>query len=79
MVVAPTFYREDASGKKDWINPAEVELTSDERGRPVAAVLRADGLPVVIGGIEKMSKSRNNGVDPVSYTHLDVYKRQASM
>ncbi|MBK9028042.1 MAG: leucine--tRNA ligase [Propionivibrio sp.] len=64
MVVAPTFYREDVSGKKDWINPAEVELTSDERGRPVAAVLRADGLPVVIGGIEKMSKSRNNGVDP---------------
>ena len=64
MVVAPTFYREDALGKKDWINPADVELTCDERGRPTAATLRADGQPVVIGGIEKMSKSKNNGVDP---------------
>ena len=64
MVVAPTFYREDASGKKDWINPADVDLTSDERGRPVGAILRSDGLPVVIGGTEKMSKSKNNGVDP---------------
>ncbi len=64
MVVAPTFYREDAAGKKDWINPADVELTCDERGRPTAATLRADGQPVVIGGIEKMSKSKKNGVDP---------------
>jgi leucyl-tRNA synthetase len=36
----------------------------DERGRASGATLRADGLPVVIGGIEKMSKSKNNGVDP---------------
>ena len=64
MVVAPTFYREDALGKKEWINPADVELSCDERGRPVTATLRADGQPVVIGGIEKMSKSKNNGVDP---------------
>src|SRR3546814_3484974 len=28
------------------------------------ATLRADGKPVHIGGIEKMSKSKNNGVDP---------------
>ena len=64
MVVAPTFYREDVSGKKQWINPADVDVTSDERGRPVGATLRADGQPVTIGGVEKMSKSKNNGVDP---------------
>ena len=64
MVVAPTFYREDVSGKKQWINPADVDVTSDERGRPLGATLRADGLPVTIGGVEKMSKSKNNGVDP---------------
>ena len=64
MVVAPTFYREDAEGRPQWINPAEVELTCDERGRPVAATLKADGQPVTIGGIEKMAKSKNNGVDP---------------
>jgi leucyl-tRNA synthetase len=64
MVVAPTFYREDENGKKQWINPADVELTCDERGRPVSATLSTDGQPVVIGGTEKMSKSKNNGVDP---------------
>jgi leucyl-tRNA synthetase len=64
MVIAPTFYREDANGKKLWINPAEVEVKNDERGRPVGATLRTDGLPVIIGGTEKMSKSKNNGVDP---------------
>ena len=64
MVVAPTFYREDPSGKKQWINPADVELTCDERGRAVSATLGTDGQPVVIGGTEKMSKSKNNGVDP---------------
>ncbi|MRD72742.1 leucine--tRNA ligase [Rhodocyclus tenuis] len=64
MVVAPTYYREEADGKKLWINPADVDLECDARGRPVAAKLAADGQPVVIGGTEKMSKSKNNGVDP---------------
>jgi len=64
MVIAPTFYREDAAGKKLWINPAEVDVKTDDRGRPVGATLRADGRPVIIGGTEKMAKSKNNGVDP---------------
>ncbi len=64
MVIAPTFYREDAAGKKQWINPAEVEVKTDERSRPVGATLRADGQLVNIGGTEKMAKSKNNGVDP---------------
>ena len=64
MVIAPTFFREGAAGKKLWINPAEVDIETDSRGRPVGAKLRADGQPVLIGGTEKMSKSKNNGVDP---------------
>ncbi len=64
MVIAPTFYREEPNGKKLWINPAEVDVATDERGRPTGATLKADGSPVVIGGTEKMSKSKNNGVDP---------------
>ncbi|HUW26516.1 MAG TPA: leucine--tRNA ligase [Gallionella sp.] len=64
MVVAPTFYREPAGAKKQWINPAEVDVESDEKGRPIGAKLKADGQPVVIGGTEKMAKSKNNGVDP---------------
>ena len=64
MVVAPTFYRDAEGGKKLWFNPADVDVATDERGRPTGAVLKADGQPVIIGGTEKMSKSKNNGVDP---------------
>jgi leucyl-tRNA synthetase len=64
MVVAPTFYREGGDGKKQWINPADVDVQTDDRARPIGATLKADGQPVIIGGTEKMSKSKNNGVDP---------------
>jgi leucyl-tRNA synthetase len=64
MVVAPTFYREVNGGKKQWINPADVEVETDAKGRPVGAKLKSDGQPVIIGGTEKMAKSKNNGVDP---------------
>ena len=64
MVIAPTFYREVNGGKKLWINPSDVDVETDAKGRPVRAKLKADGLPVIIGGTEKMAKSKNNGVDP---------------
>ncbi len=64
MVIAPTFYREESNGKKLWINPADVDVEIDAKARPIGAKLRSDGQPVVIGGTEKMSKSKNNGVDP---------------
>ncbi|MCS6765790.1 MAG: leucine--tRNA ligase [Candidatus Protistobacter heckmanni] len=64
MVLNETYFREDADGRKEWINPADVDLQVDERGRPTGATLRADGKPVQIGGVEKMSKSKNNGIDP---------------
>jgi len=64
MVVAETYYRDQPNGAKDWINPADVSVLRDERGHVVGATLRSDGKPVSIGGTEKMSKSKNNGVDP---------------
>ena len=64
MVIAETFYRANADGSREWINPAAVEIERDARGHVVGAKLMADGQPVHIGGTEKMSKSRNNGVDP---------------
>jgi leucyl-tRNA synthetase len=64
MVVAETWYREDAEGKRTWYNPADVEVSRDDKGKLVGGVLKADGQPVTFGGVEKMSKSKNNGVDP---------------
>ncbi len=64
MVVADTYYRDEADGSKSWFNPADVEVQRDDKGRPLAARLRGDGQPVEIGGTEKMSKSKNNGIDP---------------
>jgi leucyl-tRNA synthetase len=66
MVIAETFYRSTPNGGKEWFNPADVEVQRDDKGRPVSAVLIKDGQPVEMGGIEKMSKSKNNGVDPQS-------------
>ena len=71
MVLAATYYRESADGKKIWFNPAEVRVQTDDKGRSMSAVLEADGQPVVIGGVEKMSKSKNNGVDPQQI--IDAY------
>ncbi len=64
MVVAETFFRPEADGGRTWINPAEVEVQRDERGRITGARALADNRAVQIGAIEKMSKSKNNGVDP---------------
>jgi leucyl-tRNA synthetase len=66
MVLNETYYSEEASGKKTWLNPLDVEPELDEKGRPQSAKLKGDtsGTPVIIGGVEKMSKSKNNGVDP---------------
>ena len=71
MVLQATYYRENEDGKKQWFNPTEVTVQTDDKGRPVSATLNADGQPVVIGGVEKMSKSKNNGVDPQEI--IDAY------
>ncbi|HBX56621.1 MAG TPA: leucine--tRNA ligase, partial [Pseudomonas sp.] len=71
MVVADTYYRVLENGGKDWFNPADVEIERDAKGKVIAATLKADGLAVEIGGTEKMSKSKNNGVDPQAM--IDAY------
>jgi leucyl-tRNA synthetase len=71
MVLNETYFREDASGKKTWHNPEDVELTLDDKGRAIGAILKSDGKPVQIGGTEKMSKSKNNGIDPQA--QIDQY------
>ena len=64
MLLNECFYREDESGKTRWFYPNEVEIAYDDRGVPVSAKAKSDGEPVLLGGIEKMSKSKNNVVEP---------------
>ncbi|MDE2369791.1 MAG: leucine--tRNA ligase [Burkholderiales bacterium] len=64
MLLNESYYREDEAGKKRWFYPAEVEVEYDDRGHPVGARAKSDGAPVQLGGIEKMSKSKNNVVEP---------------
>lgn len=66
MVIAETYYRTNDDGSREWFNPADITLERDDKGSAIRATLSADGESVTIGGIEKMSKSRNNGVDPQS-------------
>jgi leucyl-tRNA synthetase len=71
MVCKETYFREAASGKKTYYNPESVDVETDDKGRAITARLRADGESVTIGAVEKMSKSKNNGVDP--QTLIDRY------
>ena len=70
MLLNESFYREDGDAKRQWFYPSEVTVQYDDKGHPVGASLNADGEPVALGGIEKMSKSKNNVVEP-----RDIIKR----
>jgi leucyl-tRNA synthetase len=63
MVLAESYYT-DAGGRREWVNPADVEVQRDSKGHIVSAKRASDGTPVVYDGIGTMSKSKNNGVDP---------------
>jgi len=64
MVLAGTYLRENADGSKSYYFPEDVDIRYNDKGQPIEATLKADCQPVKIGKIEKMSKSKNNGVDP---------------
>jgi len=63
MVLADAFYFEDDKGGKHWVSPVDVTVERDDKGRIVKA-LDADGKPLLYAGMSKMSKSKNNGIDP---------------
>ena len=66
MVLNQIYFRQAATGRPVYFNPAEIDTRFDAAGKRVGAVLIADGLPVEHGGLGTMSKSKNNGVDPQS-------------
>ncbi|MBT8114702.1 MAG: leucine--tRNA ligase [Arenicella sp.] len=71
MVTAETYFRRKPSGQLQYFNPADVLTSVDDKGVVTSAVLAEDGQPVEVGAVEKMSKSKNNGVDPQSM--IDKY------
>jgi len=64
MVLANSFYTENEDGSKSWYNPVEVNVEQDEKGRVISAQHIQSGTTLQFGGMTKMSKSKNNGVDP---------------
>ncbi|MGB7302891.1 MAG: leucine--tRNA ligase [Burkholderiaceae bacterium] len=64
MLLNESYYRQEADGRTRWFYPSDVELSYDDKGKPTGATAVADGQPVSIGGVEKMSKSKNNVVLP---------------
>ena len=64
MVLCDTFYTEDEKGGQNWIAPQDVTVERDSRGQATKTILTATGEEVISAGMSKMSKSKNNGVDP---------------
>lgn len=64
MVLADTYYREADNGAQEWIAPSDVTVERDEKGQITSAISKIDGEAVISAGMSKMSKSKNNGIDP---------------
>jgi len=64
MVLAETYYREADNGAQEWIAPSDVDVERDDKGAITKAISKIDGEAVLSAGMSKMSKSKNNGIDP---------------
>jgi leucyl-tRNA synthetase len=71
MVLAESFYQEDENGGKIWISPANIDIQTDDKGKITQLLSKENGKEVFSSGMSKMSKSKNNGVDP--QTTIDQY------
>ncbi|RKF12826.1 leucine--tRNA ligase [Alginatibacterium sediminis] len=63
MVLADAFYYEDEKGGKVWVSPSDAVCEKDEKGR-ITSAATTDGKTLTYAGMSKMSKSKNNGIDP---------------
>ncbi len=72
MVVGESFY---SNSKSSYVEPDAVEVVRDKKGRVSKAVLKADNSPVKVA-VEKMSKSKYNGVDPDDM--IEIYGADAA-
>ncbi|RNM28708.1 leucine--tRNA ligase [Dickeya undicola] len=63
MVLADAFYHLGNNGERIWVSPTDVTLERDDKGR-ITKAFDKEGRELVYAGMSKMSKSKNNGIDP---------------
>ncbi|MEI7345073.1 leucine--tRNA ligase [Dickeya chrysanthemi] len=63
MVLADAFYHLGNNGERIWVSPSDVTLERDDKGR-ITKAFDNEGRELVYAGMSKMSKSKNNGIDP---------------
>ena len=63
MVLADAFYYTSPTNERIWVSPTEVTIERDDKGR-IAKATDSKGNELVHAGMTKMSKSKNNGIDP---------------
>ena len=68
MVLADAFYYID-DGARVWVSPLDAIVTRDDKGNITKAVDK-QGHELIHEGMIKMSKSKNNGIDPEDMVRL---------
>ena len=63
MVLADAFSYENEKGGTEWVAPTDVAVERDGKGR-ITSAKDTEGRDVTHSGMIKMSKSKNNGIDP---------------
>ncbi|PKF57578.1 leucine--tRNA ligase [Alteromonadales bacterium alter-6D02] len=64
MVLSDAYFKLDEKGTKVWVALDDVKTETDDKGKIIAATQISTGESVSHAGMSKMSKSKNNGIDP---------------
>lgn len=63
MVLSDAFYYINSQGYKIWVNPKNINIIKDKSGK-IKKIISNDKKKIRHAGMMKMSKSKNNGIDP---------------
>ncbi|BGI51520.1 MAG: leucine--tRNA ligase [Buchnera aphidicola (Ceratovacuna japonica)] len=63
MVLSDTFYK-ICNGKKIWVSQNEIKIIKNKKGKIKKIINNVDKKKIYYVGMTKMSKSKNNGIEP---------------
>ncbi|ABJ90736.1 leucine--tRNA ligase [Buchnera aphidicola] len=66
MVIIDSFYKYNKDGSKKWLSISKIEINRDSKGKIISAIEKSSQKKIIYAGKIKMSKSKNNGIDPVN-------------